>query len=221
MARLATLAALLCILCACAPAQAAPQIGEPAPPLKGRLFNGEAFDLAVARPSGAGEFHAECALKARLSHPLLWLPGGGFVRTLENRCLLFRCVLVLRAVFRHALCILAYLTSPRQTCARPRSDVCGTIAVAVASACLTQAATPGFLCSKARTWVEKTICASERLSDLDLSWPRRSTLLRVATPARKTSAPSNSAGGPGARSAGASPSQSSAWIRAMSGASQS
>jgi peroxiredoxin len=49
MARLAALAALLCILCACATVQAAPQIGEPAPPLKGRLFSGEAFDLAALR----------------------------------------------------------------------------------------------------------------------------------------------------------------------------
>jgi uncharacterized protein len=30
------------------------------------------------------------------------------------------------------------------------------------------AATPSFLCSQASTWVEKTICGSERLSDLDL-----------------------------------------------------
>ena len=30
------------------------------------------------------------------------------------------------------------------------------------------AATPSFLCSKAKTWVEKTICASDRLSALDL-----------------------------------------------------
>ena len=37
------------MLCACALAQAAPQIGEPAPPLKGRLFSGEAFDLAALR----------------------------------------------------------------------------------------------------------------------------------------------------------------------------
>jgi uncharacterized protein len=29
-------------------------------------------------------------------------------------------------------------------------------------------ATPSFLCSKAKTWVEKTVCGSERLSDLDL-----------------------------------------------------
>ena len=49
MPKLAGLAALLCILCACALAQAAPQIGEPAPPLKGRLFSGEAFDLAALR----------------------------------------------------------------------------------------------------------------------------------------------------------------------------
>jgi uncharacterized protein len=31
-----------------------------------------------------------------------------------------------------------------------------------------QAATPSFVCSKAKTWTEKTICASERLSELDL-----------------------------------------------------
>ena len=30
------------------------------------------------------------------------------------------------------------------------------------------AATPSFLCTKASTWVEKTICASDRLSELDL-----------------------------------------------------
>jgi uncharacterized protein len=31
-----------------------------------------------------------------------------------------------------------------------------------------QAATPSFVCSKAKSWTEKTICASERLSELDL-----------------------------------------------------
>jgi uncharacterized protein len=36
-------------------------------------------------------------------------------------------------------------------------------------ACLgANAATPSFLCSKARSWTEKTICASDRLSELDL-----------------------------------------------------
>lgn len=30
------------------------------------------------------------------------------------------------------------------------------------------AATPSFVCSQAKTWVEKTICASDRLSELDL-----------------------------------------------------
>ena len=30
------------------------------------------------------------------------------------------------------------------------------------------AVTPSFLCSKAKTWLEKTICASDRLSELDL-----------------------------------------------------
>jgi uncharacterized protein YecT (DUF1311 family) len=34
-----------------------------------------------------------------------------------------------------------------------------------ASAC---AATPSFVCSKAKSWVEKTICANDRLSELDL-----------------------------------------------------
>jgi uncharacterized protein len=46
-------------------------------------------------------------------------------------------------------------------------------AVALLAACLalapaSRAATPSFLCSKAKTWVEKTICASEQLSELDL-----------------------------------------------------
>ena len=49
---------------------------------------------------------------------------------------------------------------------------------------LAHAATPSFLCSKARTWVEKTICASERLSNLDLELATvYARLLRVATPA--------------------------------------
>ena len=30
------------------------------------------------------------------------------------------------------------------------------------------AATPSFMCNKAKTWLEKTICASDRLSELDL-----------------------------------------------------
>src|SRR5262245_63098122 len=43
----------------------------------------------------------------------------------------------------------------------------------VAVACLTpssrsQPATRRFLCSKAKSWVEKTICASDRLSQLDM-----------------------------------------------------
>jgi len=32
----------------------------------------------------------------------------------------------------------------------------------------TQPATPSFLCSKAKSWVERTICASDRLSELDM-----------------------------------------------------
>lgn len=44
------------------------------------------------------------------------------------------------------------------------------------------AATPSFLCSKARTWVEKTICGSERLSDLDLDLATAyARLLRVSS----------------------------------------
>src|SRR5262245_61947511 len=48
---------------------------------------------------------------------------------------------------------------------------CATLVIA--GACLTtfpfaQSATPSFLCSKARSWVEKTICASDRLSELDM-----------------------------------------------------
>lgn len=49
MCALARLAVLLWALSAAALALAAPQIGEPAPPLKGRLFGGEAFDLAALR----------------------------------------------------------------------------------------------------------------------------------------------------------------------------
>jgi peroxiredoxin len=42
---------LLCLLCLLwsGGIAAAPEIGEPAPPLKGRLFNGEEFDLAQMR----------------------------------------------------------------------------------------------------------------------------------------------------------------------------
>ena len=45
------------------------------------------------------------------------------------------------------------------------------VVVSVSIVCSTNAATPSFLCSKAKTWVEKTICASEKLSDQDLGWP--------------------------------------------------
>jgi len=67
-----------------------------------------------------------------------------------------------------------------------RSDVLRAAAAVLlfGSACLTQAATPSFLCSKARSWLEKTICASERLSDLDLELATvYARLLRVASPA--------------------------------------
>lgn len=75
----------------------------------------------------------------------------------------------------------------------PRSDVLCAAASALllggaplllGSTGLAHAATPSFLCSKARTWVEKTICASERLSVLDLELATvYARVLRVATPA--------------------------------------
>jgi uncharacterized protein len=44
------------------------------------------------------------------------------------------------------------------------------------------AATPSFLCSTARTWVEKTICGSERLSELDLDLAQAyARLLRIVS----------------------------------------
>ncbi len=44
------------------------------------------------------------------------------------------------------------------------------------------AATPSFLCSKAKTWLEKTICASDRLCELDLELATvYARLLRVTT----------------------------------------
>jgi len=45
-----------------------------------------------------------------------------------------------------------------------------------------QAGTPSFLCSKAKTWLEKTVCASDRLSELDLELATvYARLLRVTT----------------------------------------
>ncbi len=41
-------------------------------------------------------------------------------------------------------------------------------AIAASGSSGASAATPSFLCSKAKSWVEKTICASERLSELDM-----------------------------------------------------
>jgi uncharacterized protein len=72
----------------------------------------------------------------------------------------------------------------------PRSDVArgALIALAFAGALGAPAATPSFLCTQARTWVEKTICASERLSDLDLELATAyARLLRVASPAGEKS----------------------------------
>jgi uncharacterized protein len=42
------------------------------------------------------------------------------------------------------------------------------LALALLAAPGANAATPSFVCSKAKSWVEKTICASDRLSELDL-----------------------------------------------------
>lgn len=66
----------------------------------------------------------------------------------------------------------------------PASDVvrAAVAAVLLGLPCLAHAATPSFLCGKARTWVEKTICASERLSDLDLELATvYARLLRVSS----------------------------------------
>ncbi len=43
-----------------------------------------------------------------------------------------------------------------------------TAAICVSACFGADAATPSFLCSKAKSWVEKTICASDTLSDLDM-----------------------------------------------------
>jgi len=45
-----------------------------------------------------------------------------------------------------------------------------------------QAGTPSFVCSKAKSWLEKTVCASDRLSDLDMELAGvYARLLRVTT----------------------------------------
>jgi len=52
---------------------------------------------------------------------------------------------------------------------------------AVVCPAVSAAAAPSFLCSKAASWVEKTVCASERLSSLDLEVASAyATLLRSA-----------------------------------------
>ena len=49
-------------------------------------------------------------------------------------------------------------------------------------------ATPSFLCSKGKTWVEKTICGSERLSELYLELATvYARLLRVTAGAAENS----------------------------------
>src|SRR5215475_6290512 len=47
---------------------------------------------------------------------------------------------------------------------------------------LTESATPSFLCSKAKSWVEKTVCSSDRLSELDMSLATEyARMLKVVT----------------------------------------
>jgi uncharacterized protein len=56
------------------------------------------------------------------------------------------------------------------------------------------AGTPSFLCSRAKTWLEKTVCASDRLSDLDLELATvYARLLQVTAgePQKKLSAEQN------------------------------
>ncbi len=74
-------------------------------------------------------------------------------------------------------------TSRRARCDVP-SGLAGILALALSIACLdAAAATPSFLCSKARSWIEKTVCASDRLSQLDLELATvYARLLRSATP---------------------------------------
>ncbi|MCW5620355.1 MAG: hypothetical protein KIS79_04530 [Burkholderiales bacterium] len=61
--------------------------------------------------------------------------------------------------------------------------VCAAAASVLPPAGPVQAATPSFLCTRATTWVEKTICGSERLSTLDLELATvYAHLLRTATP---------------------------------------
>ena len=56
------------------------------------------------------------------------------------------------------------------------------IALLACVALVAEAGTPSFLCTKAKTWLEKTICASDRLSDLDLELASvYARLLRVTT----------------------------------------
>ncbi len=54
---------------------------------------------------------------------------------------------------------------------RGNNATCFRCVAAALLACIalnSQAGTPSFLCSKAKTWLEKTVCASDPLSELDL-----------------------------------------------------
>lgn len=63
---------------------------------------------------------------------------------------------------------------------RPHLLVVAAIVSLTLSASPAWAATPSFLCSKAKSWLEKTICASDRLSELDLDMALAySRMLRV------------------------------------------
>lgn len=55
--------------------------------------------------------------------------------------------------------------------------------LALLAAGAAQAFTPSYLCTKAKSWVEKTVCASERLSNLDLQLAvARSRMLKGLRP---------------------------------------
>jgi len=56
--------------------------------------------------------------------------------------------------------------SPRDNA--PRALPAILVALALLCSTTSHGGTPSFLCSKAKTWLEKTICASDRLSALDL-----------------------------------------------------
>jgi uncharacterized protein YecT (DUF1311 family) len=57
------------------------------------------------------------------------------------------------------------MAEPLQQFARP---LIALLLLAVAGAPYAEGGTPSFVCTKTKSWLEKTICASDRLSDLDM-----------------------------------------------------